>query len=158
MIRRMRERQARSRAGRAFRAAASVVGIGILLGVSAAARAADRTALCGTNQSFVSFLHERLLGRSPSGAELQRVVSALTAGLPRQEAIREVFRSPEYQGRKRTSAELVEDAFGIILERQPDASERRSWTELAARVRREGLVDGVLAMPEFGERVRACRN
>lgn len=143
---------------RRFAVAVIAAACSVAPGSIGAARAEDRAALCASNRSFVSFLHRRLLGRESSAPELEGTIDALRAGLPRQEVIRQVFRSAEYQRLSKPAMEFVSDVLAASLEREPEPGELGPWLELSARVSREGLVDGVLATPGFAERVRACRS
>ena len=113
--------------------------------------------LCGSSSRFLAALYRRVLDRDPSPRQLADGVAALRNGLPRQEVIRGLFDSDGYGDRRRRDEAFVGDAFAATMAREPEPGEAREWTDIAARITPSGLVDRLLASPEFARRVAACR-
>ena len=101
--------------------------------------------------AFVARLYKVCLGRAYEEDGLDNWVRALTSGtVDIYSVVREFFNSEEFENRNLDDTEFVTVAYQTILDRKPDASGLKSWTDALDRgYTRNRILDGFLKSTEF---------
>ena len=125
------------------------IDLGIARGTYKSDEAVDKSNKIST---FVARLYKICLGRTYDYNGLDNWVRALTYGTASvYSVVKEFFNSQEFENRELDDAEFVTVAYQTILDREPDVSGLKSWTDALARgYTRNRILDGFLKSTEFG--------
>jgi hypothetical protein len=122
--------------------------LGIARGIYKPDEAVDKS---NKTAAFVARLYKVCLGRAYEEDGLDNWVRALTSGtVDVYSVVREFFNSEEFENRNLDDTEFVTVAYQTILDRKPDASGLKSWTDALDRgYTRNRILDGFLKSTEF---------
>jgi hypothetical protein len=103
--------------------------------------------------AFVARLYKVCLGREYDYNGLDNWVRALTSGTADVDSVvKEFFNGREFENRNLDDTEFVTVVYQTILDREPDVSGLKSWTDaLAKGYTRNRILDGFLKSTEFGD-------
>ena len=104
-----------------------------------------------TTEGFVTRMYNVALNREPDAAGLSSWVKKLNNHTATAaDIINGFFFSDEYQGKKKTADQMIEDCYKAMLDRSPDASGRANWkNRLSVGMSIQSICKGFVGSSEF---------
>lgn len=102
-------------------------------------------------KGFVTRMYNVVLGRTPDQKGLQNWTNKLNSKqASASDIINGFFMSPEYLGRKKSNAEIVNDCYKAMLDRAPDAKGNANWlNKLNIGMTSQAICKGFVGSSEF---------